>query len=170
MGARELAYVLRGLQLAMLLVVLVLCAGFVWFAAISVSKSIFGGSDGLVILAGTVTVIGLIAIMLWVQARFVMILPAAANGDDSTFDRSDSLTRHHYWHIIGIEIITSALSFLASFVVVFLIAFFLMLAQVMAAEGARVIGTVIGVWIATLLNATYLGCVYRRLIGSGNSG
>jgi len=200
-GPEETRYLARLLQLTLSLVI-VLAA---MLAALAVSKLVFVATGGdaapdapaaalprlLAALSLTAAGVGVVGLVLWLTADWLMILPAAANGDDSSFRASAVLTRGHRWQIIGIGLCTSAafygailalmvlLALVALIVIVVIaVAMYATSTYVAGAPDAASIGdagsplvkdialslaSAAGPWLSTLMHATALGCVYRRL-------
>jgi hypothetical protein len=173
-------YILRELQLGIFLGVLILLAAGL---AIGVAKIVFlatGGSGEEAagqmpsLLAGIsleVLAVGLVGLIMWLSADFLMMLPAAANGDESTFRVSADLTRHHRWQIVGIGLITSAIVLLVLLLISVIFAWLIYLLLPAGGRNPEYVAAadaVIVPWFATLVHATGLGCVYRRLSRPGN--
>ena len=119
-------------------------------------------------------------------ADFVMTVPAAANGDDSSFRKSSMLTHGHRWQIVGIGMCTgivSAITVLIFTVLILLVLVTAMLSLALIAGHSETtsspealkLGTAIAnvvasclvvamaTSISTCLHATALGCIYRHL-------
>jgi hypothetical protein len=185
-GGSEAWYIARALELSLAALIVTLgsiVAAIVTWKLIDVAWGGAALASGSRFPVGAMYVglvgIGVVALLLWVNADFLMTLPAAANGDDSSFRASAALTRGHRWQIVAIGLCTRIASFLLALLLAALfvagVYVLIWLLRLSPEPGiAKRDGSVVSVLITSftyaivvplplLINATALGCVYRHL-------
>lgn len=183
-GRREFMYLTRGVQLG--LAVGLIALGCVFVLTLVISR--LGGpvtpdgaaGHGLSWLgsgAGVGVLVLLLGLTMWLMADWLMVLPAAANGDESSFRRSAALTRTHRLRIILVGL-TVGVAGLATALLVGLGIGGLAVLTTIAGPAARsaamavasVVSGVLGSAIGSMFHATALGVIYRRLASDAARG